>query len=293
MRILRSSTHGMARLLQRNAAQLTGQIRRAESEVITGMSVQRPSDDPTAAAQALRLQGLINDQSVYETNSIQAQSLLGQAEVAMADAGDILKRAKELAVAGANGSWSDTDRDVMATEVEMLRAQLLDVANTRVGTRYIFSGDAFDTEAFDESAVYGGGTEEPSIQVSANQRESVGWDGSEVFQGDVDLFAALEDLQTALENDDSTGVSDSIDDLTDGHEQIVEWRAVMGHTYAVVEDAYDTAGNVEAMLLTELDALVGIDETEVYMRLAELRTAYDAAMRVGGTSVSGSLFSYL
>ncbi|HJN74013.1 MAG TPA: flagellar hook-associated protein FlgL [Myxococcota bacterium] len=293
MQILRSSTHGMARLLQRNASQLTGQIRQAESEIITGMSVQRPSDDPTAAAQALRLQGLINDQSVYERNSVAAQSLLGQAETAMADAGDLLKRAKELAIAGASESWSSADRQVMATEVEMLRSQLLDLANTRVGTRYIFSGDAYDTEAFDESATYTGGSEEPVIQVSANQTESVGFDGSEVFQGDVDLFAVLEDLQTALEDNDADGVSAVIDDLTDGHEQIVEWRAVVGHSYAVTEDAIDTAGNVEAMLQTELDGLVGIDETEVYLRLAELRTAYEAAMRVGGTSVSGTLFSYL
>ena len=121
----------------------------------------------------------------------------------------------------------------------------------------------------------------------------VGFDGSEVFQGDVDLFAVLEDLQTALEDNDADGVSAVIDDLTDGHEQIVEWRAVVGHSYAVTEDAIDTAGNVEAMLQTELDGLVGIDETEVYLRLAELRTAYEAAMRVGGTSVSGTLFSYL
>ena len=68
---------------------------------------------------------------------------------------------------------------------------------------------------------------------------------------------------------------------------------MVGHSYAVTEDAIDTAGNVEAMLQTELDGLVGIDETEVYLRLAELRTAYEAAMRVGGTSVSGTLFSYL
>jgi len=283
----------MSRLLQRNASRLAGQIRDAEAQVITGVAVSRPSDGPTEAAQALRLQGLIEDQSVYERNSVQAQSLLGQAETALADAGDVLKRAKELALAGANESYSATDREVMATEIEGLREQLIDLANSRVGTRYIFSADTYDTQAFDEDGTYGGGSSEPEIQVSANQSEAVGFDGSEVFQGDVDLFTVLDDLQTALEANDVDSISDAIGDLTDGHEQIVEWRAVVGHSYSVVEDAYDTAGNVEAMLQTELDALIGIDETEVYMRLAELRTAYDAAMRVGATSVSGSLFSYL
>lgn len=293
MRILRSSHHGMTRLLQRNASSLTGDIRELETQVITGRSVQRPSDDPARAAQSVRLQGLIEDQSVYQDNIVQAQSLLGQADQALGDASDVLKRAKEIALAGANGSWSASDREVMASEVEALRSQLLDLANTRVGDRYLFSGDAYDTAAFGDDGTYGGGSEEPSARISANQTESVGFVGSDVFQGDVDAFSILEDLQTALESDDISGVQDAVGDVTDAFEQMVEWRAVAGHAYAVTDDAYDTSGNVEAMLQDEMTQLIGIDEAEVYTRLAELRTAYDAAMRVGATSVTGSLFNYM
>ncbi|MCP4810557.1 MAG: flagellar hook-associated protein 3 [Proteobacteria bacterium] len=283
----------MTRLLQRNASSLTAEIRTAESQVITGMSVQRPSDDPARAAQAVRLQGLIDDQSVYQDNIIQAQSLLGQADQALGDASDIMKRIQEISLSAANGSWSDTDRAVMAAEVETLREQLINVANTQVGDRYIFSGDAYDTEAFDETGVYTGGSDEPTMQISANQTESVGFVGEEVFQGDVDVFAVLEDLQTALEANDIETIQDSIGDVNEAFEQMVEWRAVAGHSYAVSDDAYDTSGNISALLQDELTQLVGIDETEVYTRLAELRTAYDAAMRVGATSVTGSLFSYM
>lgn len=293
MRILRSSHHGMTRLLQRNASSLANEIRTAESQVITGMSVQRPSDDPARAAQAVRLQGLVDDQSVYQDNIVQAQSLLGQADQALADASDILKRAKELALSAANGSWSETDRAVMATEIETLRSQMLDVANTRVGDRYLFSGDAYDEAAFADDGTYEGGSGEPGVQISANQNESVGFVGEEVFQGDTDVFAVLEDLQTAMEADDVDSIQDLVGDVTDAFEQMVEWRAVAGHGYAITEDAYDTSGNISAMLQDELTNLVGIDEAEVYTRLAELRTAYDAAMRVGATSITGSLFNYM
>ena len=293
MRVGRTTHHGLSRILQRNNQRLSQEIRTAEQQAITGLRINRPSDGPGEMARALTLQGIVEDQSTYKSNATQAIGLLSTAEQALDTATDVVDRAKELALAGANGSWNESDRESMAAEIENLYSQLVSVANTRHGSRYVFSGRAYDTEAFDSTGSYGGGGDEPQVQVSDNQWASVGFDGSEVFQGEVDIFAVLSDLQTALESNDADAVADTLGDLDTAHNQVVGWRETVGHSYDIVEDAEVAAGNVEALVGTELSDLVGVDEMEVYTRLAELRSAYEAASRVAGTSTLGSLWDYM
>jgi flagellar hook-associated protein 3 FlgL len=293
MRIARTTHHGLSRILQRNNQRLSEQIRTAEQQAITGLKINRPSDGPSEMGRALMLQGIVEDQGTYQSNAVQAIGLLSTAEQALASTTDVLERAKELALAGANGSWNADDRDGMAAEVEQLASELVALANTRHGSRYVFSGRAYDTEAFDSSGTYGGEGEEPTVQVSANQWASVGFSGSDVFQGEVDLFAVLDDLKTALEDNDIEAVQNTLTDLDTGHNQVVGWRESVGHAFSIVEDAEIAAGNVETLLGTELADLVGVDEVEVYTRLAELRANYDAAARVAGTSTQGCLFEFI
>ena len=293
MRVARTTHHGLSRVLQRNSQRLNEQIRTAEQQAITGLKISRPSDGPSEMGRALMLQGIIEDQDTYKSNATQAIGLLSTAEQALESAADLMDRAKELALAGANGSWNADDREGMAAEVEQLASELVSLANTRHGSRYVFSGRAYDTAAFDSSGTYGGEGEEPTVQVSANQWASVGFSGSEVFQGDVDLFALLDTLKTALEDNDIDAIQGTLTDLDTGHNQVVGWRESVGHSYSVVEDAEIAAGNVEALLGTELSDLVGIDEVEVYTRLAELRANYEAAARVAGTSTQGSLWDFV
>ena len=60
--------------------------------------------------------------------------------------------------------------------------------------RYLFAGTAYDGEAFDDTGAYLGNTDEPETKIGANATLRTGWDGSQVFQGAVDVFSILEDL---------------------------------------------------------------------------------------------------
>ena len=293
MRIPRSTQSGMTALLQQHSARINGEVHKLEIQAITGLKVNKPSDGPTETASALRLQGLVADQGVYQKNGVQATSLLATTDDALGQAANIMKRAREIAVQGGSEQYNAGDRESLATEVSVLREQLIALANTRLGDRYIFSGTDYNTEAFDSTGTYGGNEGTPETQISQNQWAQVGFDGSEVFQGDIDVFAVLDDLETYLSDSDPESVRNTIGDLEDSLEQLVDWREVAGHAYATVDDASQTAASLSAVLQTELGNLVNADPTETYTRLAELRQNYSAAMQVGATSAHATLFSML
>lgn len=283
----------MSRLLTSSAGRLNSEIRKVETQAITGLKLSRPSDGPAEVASALKLQGLIKDQAEYQDNITRALSFHARADDALAQAGEIFKRAKEISVAGASESYDASSREAMAVEIAGLLEGLSAVGNTRIGGRYIFSGEAYDAPAFDAAFAYQGGNQQPETQISSTLWTQTGMDGAEVFQGAGDAFGALQDVEAALLADDPATVAALLTDLDQVFEHFSSWRQRVGNEERMTLDAEETAGNVDAILTGEFNNLVQIDEAEVYTRLSELQQSYNAAMTVGASSTSGRLFDLL
>ncbi|MFT5584680.1 MAG: flagellar hook-associated protein 3 FlgL [Cognaticolwellia sp.] len=293
MNIYRTTQGSMSRLLTSTAGRLNSEIRRVETQAITGLKFSRPSDAPAEVASALKLRGLIQDQAEYEGNITRSLSFHARADDALAQAGELFKRAKEIAVAGASESYDGTSRAAMAVEVAALVESLSAVANTRIGERYLFSGTAYDEPAFDAAFAYQGNTDTPETQITLSTWTRTGMDGSEVFQGSVDAFGALQDVEAALLADDPATVSALLSDLDDAFNHLTSWRQRVGNEERMTLDAEETAGSVSAILTGEFNNLVQIDEAETYTRLSELQQSYNAAMTVGAASASGRLFDLI
>ena len=95
----------------------------------TGLRVNRPSDDPTAAAQAerarVRLSRIEVDQRALEAQ----RSALASAETSLGDAVSLVQGIRELAISAGNAAYSAKDRASVVQHMADLRDQLLAVAN--------------------------------------------------------------------------------------------------------------------------------------------------------------------
>ena len=293
MNIYRTTQGSMSRLLTNTASRLNSEIRRAETQAITGLKLSRPSDGPADVASALKLRGLIEDQAEYDSNVTRALSFHSRADDALSQASEIFKRAKEIAVAGASETYDATSRAAMAVEVASLVENLSAVANSRMGERYLFAGNDYDEPAFDAAFAYQGSTDTPETQIAVTTWTRTGMDGSEVFQGSVDAFSVLQDLETALLANDPATVSAGISDLDAAFNHLTSWRQRVGNEENITLDAEETAGNISTILKDEFNNLVAIDEAETYTRLSELQQSYTAAMTVSSASVSGRLFDLI
>lgn len=293
MRIPRPTHTAMTKLLNTQGARLSNEVHKLETQAVTGLKISKPSDAPLETGAALRLNNIIDNQDVYKRNADYATSILGVADEALGQVTDVFKRAREIAVQGASEQFNASNRTSMAREIEVLRARLVDLSNTRLGERYVFSGTEYNTASFDNAGTYGGSTDLVETLVGDDQWVDVGFDGSDVFQGTVDAFAVLEDLENALNANDPVTTFNLLGDLDDAAEQAIDWREIVGHNYKSTDDASAVASSLSAVMQIELGDIVNADPIETYTRLNELRQNYQSAMQVGASSTSATLFGFL
>src|SRR4051794_11431159 len=106
----------------------------ASKEASSGQRIGAPSDDPVGAAQLARVQASIETTAGFRSAIKSVNGDLTLAEGTLADATSVFERAQEIALQGANGSLSASERSTLATEVGGLREQLASLANTKGST---------------------------------------------------------------------------------------------------------------------------------------------------------------
>ncbi len=284
---------GLFDFLHGTTGRQMSELRKAQEQAITGLRVNRPSDDPTVLSEIHRLDASVRDQTVYAANAGMGNSVLAVVDGALSSVSDLVIRAREIAVAMAGDTVDSDGRAVAAVEVRGLYDALVDAANTDIGGRYVFSGTGWATASFDDAGTYQGTTDEPNIQVGEDRWVTSGFDGSQVFQGDVDIFAVIDSLATALESDDATSVSNALGELDQATVQVSTWRSRAGTEMNLADDAAQIADSLGVILNERLSAVASVDAAESYMLLNELQGAYEATLQVASSTTSRTLFDLL
>jgi flagellar hook-associated protein 3 FlgL len=123
--------------LQKRQADLSEQ----QLQLTSTKRVNRPSDDPVAAAHAERAQASIARIDADKRGTEASRTLVTQTESALGDAGELLQSARDLLVSAGNGSFTDSERQSLATQLQGIRDQLLSVANRGDGANgFLFGG---------------------------------------------------------------------------------------------------------------------------------------------------------
>jgi flagellar hook-associated protein 3 FlgL len=120
-----------------------------QQQISTGKKVNKPSDDPVAAARILKLDQELKRVDTYERNANLAGNRLKQEESALESSVDIIQRVRELTVQAGSGSLSPNDRQSISAELKERLGQLANITNTRDASgEYIFSGFQGSSQAF-------------------------------------------------------------------------------------------------------------------------------------------------
>jgi len=132
---------------------LNSSLNQTQEQISTGKRVNKPSDDPVAAARILKLDQELSRIETYQRNAGLAENRLQQEESALAGSVDVIQRIRELTVQAGNGSLSPNDRKSISSEMKERIGQLANIANTRDASgEYIFSGFQGSTAAFGKDA---------------------------------------------------------------------------------------------------------------------------------------------
>lgn len=132
--------------------ELNSNLNSTQQQIASGKRVNKPSDDPVAAARILKLNQELSRVSTYERNVSLADNRLKQEENSLTSAVDVIQRIRELTVQAGNGSLSPNDRKSISSEMKERLGQLANLANTRDSSgEYIFSGFQGSVQAFQQN----------------------------------------------------------------------------------------------------------------------------------------------
>jgi flagellar hook-associated protein 3 FlgL len=272
---LHDITSNLAELRSRQA----GAARRAS----TGLRVEKPSTDPLAASRATLLQSGLERLTPLRTNVTTAIADTDLTESSLTQATEVLNRARELAMQGANGSYNASDRVMLADEVAALKSELVALGNQKGSYGYLFAGHQTQTPAFDSDGNYQGDGGQRRIEVAHGVVLQTNVLGSDVFNGGgsgVDVFAQLTNLEAALRADDVAQVSAGLDGLDGGLEQLTQARSRMGSLRTRLDIALESLDRSEISLTQQHADTVGADPFATLTELTGISTTLEQAISV-------------
>lgn len=182
---LRISTAGLHAQGLQGLLKRQSDVARTQQEMVTGNKLVRAAENPAGAAQAQRIDHAVSLLGGFERNAALLQNRLQLQEGALADTGDLLGRARDLAVQANNASLSQDDRRMVSLEIRKLREQMLSVANREDGSgRSLFSGRIDGVKPFTDTAgsvSYAGDDGQNRLEVAPDLPLADADPGSDVF----------------------------------------------------------------------------------------------------------------
>jgi flagellin len=119
------------------------QLSQAMERLSTGMRINSASDDAAGLAISSSMTAQINGMSQAIRNANDGVSMAQTADGALNEVTNMLQRVRELATQSASGTYSDTDRANMQTEVTALQTQMNSIlGNTTFNGVNLFNGTA-------------------------------------------------------------------------------------------------------------------------------------------------------
>jgi flagellar hook-associated protein 3 FlgL len=189
-----------------------------QKQIATGKKEISPSVAPVETARLSAAEEIDARIQRYKLNVNSAESRLNLADNVLAQVQTLITRANELAIQGANDTYSSTDRMAMRIEVNQISENLLSLANTKDAAGqplfggFYTQGPAF-TEGLDGRVTYQGDLGQHKVEVSDSTQLSTGVDGLTAFmriesdEGPISVFEVLRGLSQALESASSLKTS--------------------------------------------------------------------------------------
>ena len=293
---MRITNNMLSQNLLRNLETAQGRMDQLQNQVSSTHRINRPSDDPVGIQNAMRLKGNISSVEQWKSNADEGLSYMNTTDSTLGEITLMLQRVKELAVQGANGPTGAVGRGAIADEVAQISDHLKTLANTQVGSRYIFSGTTTDKKLIESDGSFSTQTNDSPVnfEVGNNLSLNISVSGKTLF-GDATsgMFKTLTDLKDALTANDSVGINKALGDIETDSDNVLTIRTGLGartnRMTALSEQLDYTSGNLHDNLSSIQDADMATSITD----FTDASNVYKAALSVGAKIIQPSLVDFM
>jgi flagellar hook-associated protein 3 FlgL len=152
----------------RSVNNISTELDRLNSQVVTGKKFTKVSEDTPAAVKAFQIRKDLARVEGYQSSIRHAQSTLNNAESTIMKAQELLHDAREKIVQGLNGTQSIEERQIISTHLKELQKQMLQLLNANAADIYYFGGNSVRQEPFSVA-------EDGSLQYRCKDGDSFRW----------------------------------------------------------------------------------------------------------------------
>lgn len=293
-----------------NVSENLEKVSRLQGKLSTGKQFQVASEDPARASVSLSLRSNLRTLESYADTAETTKNWMTATDNAFDQMEQIGINATNLILRGLNDTFSGSERaTAMATEMQDLLNQAVELGNTSVNNQYIFAGYQVDNKAFElvDSATtlldYQGNVFTPKVvnylgDLGVMQR-SLGPDQSVTLnvRGDQALDGLLQNLAlagNALKQNDMTALQSILTNVKTSLDTMEQYRTSNGARMRQVDSAANFLETMKIETQSLLSKNEDINMAEGIALLANQETTYSAVLEVSQRAISAlSLFDYL
>ena len=290
----------------------SNQLNQASLKVSTGRSFQTASENPVAALKAMNIRRSLARIDDYQGNITDFKAITAERESAVSEINDILTEISTSVLQGKNGTYSDSDRDSIASSLRSAQETIFDIGNSSYCGKYIFGGNKeydipFSLDAsgnlFYQGTDMATGTflpERSDMDISAGSTVDTAYSGASLLGSGVDsnglsnnIYDFIGQIATDFENNDLSKVSQYSEKMTALQENITVKYAEIGAQSKFVEFFSGRLTATKTNLTERQTALEGADPAEAIMYYNQQSSVYDATLAMGAKIIPQTLLDYI
>ncbi len=299
---------GPSQLFLANVDRIESRLQNVSQQLSSGLRITHASDDPDEIAPLLQLRADRASNTQATSNLGGAQTDAQAADTALGSAIQLMDQASTLGAQGAGSTTGASTRLSLASQVESVLDQMVQISQTTVQGRFIFSGDADDAPAYQVDLSAPEGVDQLASSASTRQIEdpaggsfaatltaqeifdSTNADGS-TASGNV--FTALNSLRLGLLNNDSGQITSAIALVASATDHLNVEESFYGNVERRITAATNYAATKDTALQTQVGQIQDADAVTAAMELTQDNTQIQAAFEMRAKMPTSTLFNYL
>lgn len=160
------------------------------------------------------------------------------------------------------------------------------------GALHLAANDIFAVTGY-AAGYYRGNNDQLSVEVGKNNDFGYNLTGSDIFTtqtgGSADLFQYLDDLKTALENNDAESIRAQIDNLKNAQTQVNQYQSSCGSKINSLETTKSNHEDLDLQITTLMSEVEDADVTKLItnfqMKQIAMQAGYNMAAQIGKLTI--------
>lgn len=277
-----------------------GKMAKLQEQINSGSKISRPSDDPVVAVKGMAYRIDLDKVTQYQRNIGEAHTWLDTTDEVLGLVGDALNRVKELTVQAANDTNTSEDRQKIDEEIKQIKEQLRNLANTKVGDNFIFSGTHTNEPLFKDDILNGavttGATKAFKLNVFDGISIQVNTPGKDIFEQVDNFMGELTGLLSSGATGSEIGAKlgdGATTELGSLYETVLAARGGVGGRQNRIEMMENRLSLQEVNVTKQMSENEDTDYAKAITEMTTAESIHQASLSVGSKIIQQTLVDFI